>query len=273
MPVPPFYRLLPHPSLRGVIDSYWVIRQKTDPVGVYPMLPMGYPFLEFSLNENQLLLHRGQQTEPFRHIAIGLTGKPLYFQNTGFISSVLIRLHPWGLARLFAGSGELSASCNAGLIFSDRLEYLIRDLSADQEQVHYQELLDRFFRRFLRQREVALDARIPIAIRRILQHKGNLSISDLGEQLFLSQRRLEQLFKAHLGLTPKAYADIARFQSALAATGNYRNLTELALDAGYYDQSHFIRHFKKYAGVPPSEILRPDGTKPEKISNLYNPAF
>jgi AraC-like DNA-binding protein len=237
------------------------------------MLPMGYPFLEFSLNDNRLRHHRDGEVEQFHHIVIGLVNKPLYFQNTNAIHSVLVRLHPWGLARIFAGSAQLNTFFDAGLIFQKRIEPLLEVLRSQPDQNRWKEVLDTFFLRYLRDRVIEIDERIAFAIRHILQKRGRISVVDLENQLFLSQRRLEQLFKAHLGLTPKAYVDLARFQSALALAHQYPNLTQLAIETGYYDQSHFIRHCKKFSGVSPSKLLHPGGSSPEIISNLYNLAF
>lgn len=268
-----FHRILPDRALAGVIDSYWIIWQQSDPQLVFPMLPMGYPFVEFSLNDNCLRHHRQGAVDQFRHMAIGLVCKPLYFQNTGSIHSVLVRLHPWGLARLFADSAQLNTFYDAGLIFQENIEPLLDALRSGKDSKSYKTLLDAFFLRYLREKAVAIDERIALAIRHILQCRGRISIAALEDLLFLSQRRLEQLFRAHLGLTPKAYADLARFQSALAIAHQHANLTQLAIETGYYDQSHFIRHFKKFSGVSPSQLLHPNANSHEIISNLYNLAL
>jgi AraC-like DNA-binding protein len=107
-------------------------------------------------------------------------------------------------------------------------------------------------------------------MKRILGRRGKLSITSLEREILLSQRRLEQLFRQHTGMSLKNYADIARFQSVLATAEEHTNLTTLGLETGYYDQSHFIRHFRKFTGTSPSAFLKKEEKTTGKISNLYN---
>lgn len=265
-----FYRILPDPALQKVIDSYWIIRQPAVPEAVLPMVPMGYPFLEFSLNDNAMIQYQGEGTSRHHHFVIGLYTRPLYFRNSGSIHSVLVRLQPWGLAVLSAGAAQMNMPLEVTSTLRGQWDSLIDILRRCKTANIHKTTLDRFFRDYLFRAAVEVDERVVFALRKILQHQGNLSVSTLEQQLFLSQRRLEQLFKQHLGLSPKSYADIARFQSVLSTAGGQVNLTELALESGYYDQSHFIRHFKKFTGVLPSAFLDLEAGASEKISNLYN---
>lgn len=270
MPSAQFYRILPDPGLQKVIDSYWIIRQKAVPETILPMVPMGYPFLEFSLNDNEMIQYRAGDTYRHQHFAVGLYARPLYFRNSGPIHSVLVRLQPWGLAVLFAGAARVDSPLNVASILPGQRDRLIDILRQCKTTSAYKTALDQFFRDHLSREAIEVDERVAFALQKILRHQGNLSISSLEQELFLSQRRLEQLFKQYLGLTPKSYADIARFQSVLSVAGGQVNLTELAQETGYYDQSHFIRHFKKYTGALPSAFLHPEAGASVKISNLYN---
>ena len=74
----------------------------------------------------------------------------------------------------------------------------------------------------------------------------------------LSQRRLITLFKREIGITPKLFSRVRRFQHVLTALRD-RHVPEwssLALNYGYCDQSHMIRDFTAFAGFSPSEYLR-----------------
>ncbi len=69
----------------------------------------------------------------------------------------------------------------------------------------------------------------------------------------LSHRRVIELFQRSAGLSPKTYLRVRRFQRALSALrqANPASLAEIALEAGYSDQSHFSREFLSMAGVTP----------------------
>ncbi|MCW9705495.1 helix-turn-helix domain-containing protein [Fodinibius salsisoli] len=92
------------------------------------------------------------------------------------------------------------------------------------------------------------------SVQYILKTKGILTVETLASKCGLSQRQFGRLFKQYTGFTPKLFSRITRFH---AATKRYENgynqsLTEVALDCGYYDQSHFIQDFKTFAGCLPS---------------------
>jgi AraC-like DNA-binding protein len=69
----------------------------------------------------------------------------------------------------------------------------------------------------------------------------------------LSRRRLAQLFREQVGLTPKRYCRILRFQQVVRqiATGQAIDWAGLALATGYYDQSHLAHEFREFSGISP----------------------
>ncbi len=70
-----------------------------------------------------------------------------------------------------------------------------------------------------------------------------------------SHRRFIELFRRAIGLSPKLYCRVLRFQSALERLAGRatHSLADLALAAGYSDQAHFNREFREFTGMPPSE--------------------
>jgi transcriptional regulator GlxA family with amidase domain len=75
-------------------------------------------------------------------------------------------------------------------------------------------------------------------------------------ELGWSRRHLTGLFTEAVGLPPKTYARLLRFQRArqLIASGDDTTLAQVALDAGYYDQAHLNRDFREFAGAPPTAL-------------------
>lgn len=68
-------------------------------------------------------------------------------------------------------------------------------------------------------------------------------------------RQLERNFKKHIGLSPKEYSNIIRFQNALSLIKNEnRSLLDIALECGYYDHSHLVNEIKRNTGFPPSQL-------------------
>ena len=93
--------------------------------------------------------------------------------------------------------------------------------------------------------------------KRIVDSGGLVTVRSLVEETRWSQKHLISQFKEHIGLAPKMFARVMRFGRAVERLRRRRHgsLTELALDCGYYDQSHFDRDFRVFAGVPPTELL------------------
>lgn len=84
------------------------------------------------------------------------------------------------------------------------------------------------------------------------------SLLDLAERLNLSQKHFERLFVRYVGVRPSLYARITRFQAAMYhALNQPRSMTlgQLAASAGYYDQAHFSKDFKRFAGISPQAFL------------------
>jgi AraC-like DNA-binding protein len=99
---------------------------------------------------------------------------------------------------------------------------------------------------------------VRIALCNILKHRGNIGISQLSRSANSSQRQLCRKFKKCIGVSPKSFCRIIRFQSILRMLPSHSrcNLLFIALDGGYYDQSHFIHEFNSYYGLNPSEFLK-----------------
>ncbi|WP_420315711.1 AraC family transcriptional regulator [Ekhidna sp.] len=76
-----------------------------------------------------------------------------------------------------------------------------------------------------------------------------------------SQKHFISLFKKYVGLSPKGFQKVMRFQKAIhdLETMQSINWTQLALDCGYYDQAHFINEFKAYSGFNPQQYLTEKG--------------
>jgi AraC-like DNA-binding protein len=95
------------------------------------------------------------------------------------------------------------------------------------------------------------------AARTMLVRAGAVRIRELATDCGLSERQFERRFQMAVGMQPKLYARVVRFHSALEqkSLGPRRSWTEVALEAGYYDQSHMTKEFKSLAGENPTRWL------------------
>jgi AraC-like DNA-binding protein len=113
------------------------------------------------------------------------------------------------------------------------------------------------------QRSAAVSGDVEWAWRLLESSAGRLSIGRLGAELGWSRKRLAVHFRDEVGLTPKAAARVLRFQALVtrlrrglgSLPGPQLTWADLALECGYYDQSHLVREVGRLAGVTPRRLL------------------
>lgn len=99
---------------------------------------------------------------------------------------------------------------------------------------------------------------IEFAVNKIIETPNQISIEQISNKVGYSQKHLINLFKDNVGLTPKGFLKIIRFQKAIAEIAAVKNAkwTDIAYESGYYDQAHFINDFKAFSGFTPTEYLK-----------------
>jgi methylphosphotriester-DNA--protein-cysteine methyltransferase len=108
------------------------------------------------------------------------------------------------------------------------------------------------------QSAVDLPTWVAAAWDRIERSDGAVAVQRLVHDIGYSRKHLAAVFQEQMGMTPKALARLVRFQRALAAlrSGAEPNLASLAVALGYYDQAHFTREFRGFAGLTPGQCLQ-----------------
>jgi len=93
------------------------------------------------------------------------------------------------------------------------------------------------------------------------------TIGQLTERIGLSSRRFIEVFSAEVGLTPKLFCRVHRFQQVLAMIERDEHIdwTDVALACGYYDQAHFIHDFRAFSGINPTAYVRVRGPQRNHI--------
>jgi AraC-like DNA-binding protein len=102
-----------------------------------------------------------------------------------------------------------------------------------------------------------VDARIDGAVTRIEASRGLVSIEQLATDLGITRQHLRRRFLERVGISPKMFARVVRFQQVVARSTRAPNLSwaGLAADFGYSDQSHLIADFRALAGTTPVPFL------------------
>ena len=97
---------------------------------------------------------------------------------------------------------------------------------------------------------------ISYAINNIYSSRGNININNLAADIGYSPRYLRKLFEERIGLSPKLFSQITRYQYSLSMLLNHNSLWDVIKQSGYYDQAHIINEFKKFGGVTPNQLVK-----------------
>ena len=117
------------------------------------------------------------------------------------------------------------------------------------------QLIESFLIKRLYNSKSLTDYRLDAALDQVYNQQGNAAIeSDVAD--LVSPRQLRRIFNQYIGLSPKEFSRIIRFQKILYAMMQTpkKNWKNMHLDFGFYDQAHFIREFKAFYGKSPMAV-------------------
>jgi len=99
------------------------------------------------------------------------------------------------------------------------------------------------------------------ALARIHREPHLLTVADIQRKTGFSNKHFIHLFEKYVGVAPKTYLRIIKFQRVLAEIEQTRKIywTDIAYGCGYYDQAHFIKEFRHFSGLNPSAYLAEKG--------------
>lgn len=254
-------RIIPRPELQPFIDTFWVFENDfgvpTDDSRV--IAPNGKAKFIYSYLNGLSTIDNGVQTDYKAQdiFFIGIWDKPVTLTSkTRTTGTIGIELTPNGLHRFTRLSAfEIvnkiySFTDIYGLAGRDLLERLSNTIKIEDKITELQRFLVNIIE--LTNRNNTL---IDYSVHLIKNSSGIVTIKELEKKMGYSKRYLDMLFKEHLGISPKTYSGIVRFQSFYNLWANDEsssfygdNLYEV-----YYDQAHFIKEFKKYTGHSPKQ--------------------
>lgn len=91
---------------------------------------------------------------------------------------------------------------------------------------------------------------------RLLEEEPDARVEDVAERLGITARHLRRAFAENIGIGPKDFARSARLQRAVRLAKTSNDWSQVAIDAGYYDQAHLITDFRAMIGLTPSAFAK-----------------
>jgi AraC-like DNA-binding protein len=243
----------PHPALRRHIRTLTGWYENTGAPVVRDELPGGRIVLVVSFGPQMDIDGRR-----YTSFAAGLHDAPAHTAHDGLGHGIQAYLTPLGARRLFGmPMGELARQVvELDDLLGPEAAELAERLAGAPDWGARLDLFERAIAgRVLRAAPVASE--LEWAWERLLETGGAVPIGGLAEELGWSRRHFAARFREELGMPPKALARILRFERAVARLRAGDDLGELALEAGYYDQAHFNRDFREFAGATPTAYRQP----------------
>lgn len=200
----------------------------------------------------------GTRMQRYGSFAAGLHDCYAVVESSGRSRCIQLNLTPLSARRIFGcAMGDLANQvADLGDILGNAFNSLLMQLDDAADWPSRFAILDSFLLGRL------ADApenhpEVACAMHRLRQSGGTAAIGDITAEIGCSRKRLIALFRDQVGQTPKTVARIFRFNRVIRLLGadNAMGWAELAYDAGYYDQAHFNRDFRDFAGCTPSDYL------------------
>lgn len=249
---------IPAPALRGLVDQYVGYQLSGLPPGVHRGLPSRHLTFIISLGSPiEVLADADSSPTSFAAVLSGFHSGPALIRHDGEHYGIALELTPAGARRLFGlPAGALASTIvepedvvgAAGRLLQDRL-------AAAKSWKQRFEILDYTLTAWARSNDIR--PQLVAAWNLLRQTSGACSVDELAAEVGWSRRHLSQKFQTEFGLAPKTAARMLRFDRArqLLASGGEVRLPDTAHAAGYFDQAHFTRDFREFAGCSPTRWL------------------
>lgn len=257
------YRYKPPPPLDRFVEVIWIMEAPAAPHSKERLLRDGSVELVFDLGSgrfpiftNEALTHR----ELFRDsVVCGPHSKPFGIDTSTGTSVAGVHFKPGGARPFLALPSAELLNAHVGLdafwgrAAATRVREQLLEAPTPQTKA-------KILERQLLAIAAGQPARHPVvafALNEFHSTPEAQKISTVTDQIGISPRHFIDIFRNEVGLPPKLFCRVRRFQQALRqiSRGAQMRWPDVALEAGYFDQAHFIHDFRAFSGINPSSYL------------------
>lgn len=254
-----FHRYHPQPPLSDFINFLWLMKDNHSPHHMERVLPDGSVSLIINLEEDLFKVYNQEDHKQFK----SYRGSLLYGPHSRFVvidtacqaSTMGVHFKPGGALPFLNLPADVLRNEHISLdtLWGPEALELREQLLESEKPAARFAVLEQFLMKQMN-RSATHHPAVIFALQKLQANHGSTKIADVIEQIGLSQRRFIQLFKEEVGLTPKQFDRLHRFQHVLRLieAGEPVEWTDLALACGYYDQAHFIHDFRSFSGFSPA---------------------
>lgn len=240
----------PSPILKHYVQYFWTLEVDNFSGNAIPIRTFvddsSGIIIEFDPSKTRITLRRA--------MIYGQTTNPTENNNVTSFLALGVLFYPFAIKELFGvDAGYLT---NARIDVNDFFNYPLTDtVSAEKDLTSQVRILSDFLSSKIASIKYT-DELIKHCIQYINSHKGLLSVKQLQEYYFISEKQLERRFNSLIGISPRHYLKITRFRKAINLIGNknFTKLSDIAFQLNYFDQAHFIKNVKELSGLSPRKL-------------------
>lgn len=249
-----FRYILPSAQLQPFIRYYWILNTNDN-----------LDTLTFPIGCPQLIFHRRSrfyipelESEQACFSISGQVNFPARIQSSGDVETIVVVFYPHAIGTVF--NIPVSSFYNQeidGYSLSDKsLNKLANDVLNAEDAAEAIKIIEKWLLPRLEDTAIYNFKRVGVSLKHLFLD-NTISVENMAQLACLSRKQFERVFFNAVGMKPKEYSNVARFQKSLwlMQNGN-RDFADIAYTSGYADQSHFIRECRRYSGVTPAELLK-----------------
>lgn len=249
---------VPAPPLNRAVVSLWYTRAPQVPYSLQRILPTGRTQIIINLARDFLweCSERGREGCSSASLIVGARSRYEIVDTSDLAELAGIVFHPGSFPSFVSCPADVFSNLSTSLeeVWGSKAALLRERLLEISDAGAKLDVLESFLLQEMRPPDPRGNL-VDYAIRQFARRSGSiLSVAQVASDTGLSVRHFSQIFREQVGIAPKAWCRIQRFQQAVQQLhqGAEVGWAELSLDCGYYDQSHFANEFRAFSGVDAS---------------------
>jgi len=259
----------PPQALQDTIKCFWYNKREFGPAtSGFEVIPDGYAEIIFHFGSGCSVIYDGILQPLPSPFMIGLLNQPVHFYTKNCLEILAVRCFPWtvfDLLGLPSGKAEVH-------IFEHPIARLQSTLNDLVHNGKIDEAIEQIKQFLLNARaQIAVDSMLFKAGAAMQEAKGTIPVSEVATAAHTTVRTLERNFKQSSGYTVKDVSGLMRFEQVRNHLwlNPEMNISRLAHELGYTDQSHLSREFKRYSGTTPAAFARKARKGKQLVSNNF----
>lgn len=261
VPIVFFRSYKPPAPLSDFVENLWAYRGFESPRIKERILPSGTFELVFNLREDEMRIYKDSRSNEFQRYSGAIVSGPYagpFVTDTALEACVMgVHFKPGGAFPFLGfGADELrDRHADLQMIWGRAAAAIQERLCSTRSLAHRFRLLEQFLKSRLRC--LQHHSAVAFALAAFTRARWHMT-RELAREARLSEKRFIDVFRREVGLKPRLFHRVCRFQRVLARANqsSERDWAGFALDHGYFDQSHLIRDFLSFSGLSPTEYVR-----------------